>query len=119
MTIYECYTINNAALIKMAHSFNNMKKICQKEDISYSLFKEYYNKYFDLVEKNSLGFDYLVYGYTLLNAQVILLTSDEQESYNEERKILSSFVAEYLLRNELKSVINPKEIYANQKVRKI
>ena len=117
MTTYRFYEIEKAELIKLAKFFNEVRKIITKEKIDYSDFSNYYDKYFGAVINNSLGFDYISYGYMLLNATVILKTTDEEKSYNEKRKMLSSFIADYIIKKEESYKINPREIY-NSKVMK-
>ena len=115
MSVYDYYMLEKSSTIDLAKSFNKMRKIIEMNHIDYKDFNEYYEKYFKAVINNTLGFDYVTYGYSLLNASVILKTTDDKAIYNKQRLTLSRFLADYIIKSELNRTINPKEVYTNSK----
>ena len=117
MAIYTACLTNNAPLIKLGESFNVLKKRIAKESILYSVFCDYYDKYFETARNNGLFFDYITNGQVLLDAKIIINTDEEQDDYNAKRMNLSKFMAEYLIACETHS-INPYDIYNNKVAQK-
>ena len=114
MTVYDYYMLEKSSIIDLAKSFNKMRKRIEMNHIDYKDFNEYYEKYFEAVINNTLGFDYVTYGYALLNAKVDVEKS-EKETFNKQRLALSRFLADYIIKSELNKTINPKEVYTDSK----
>ena len=117
MSIYRKWELDKSELIELATSFNKMRRLANTTSISYQKFSEYYEKYFDEVIKNALGFDYITYGYLLLNAKVIT-SKKEKEIFDKKRLVLSNFLATYIIKSELNKIINPNEIYIESQLKK-
>ena len=119
VSIYNYYEIEKLSLINLAKSFNKIRKKMEKSHIDYSDFDEYYTKYFEAVVKNTLGFDYITYGYSLLNADVKTKSKEELEKYNKQRLALSKYLATYVVKQELDRIVNPNEIYTAMNSKKM
>ena len=117
MSVYDYYMVEKRALIDLAKSFNKMRKKIKKDNLNYEEFNSYYEKYFEAVINNSLGFDYLEYGHALLNANISTKTDEEKEMVNKRRMALSKFLANYIIEQELNKMINPKDVYTNTKAK--
>lgn len=104
-----CYQLRNNPLIELTRSFRVLeRKIMADDKISYTLFSDYYKRYFQAVGNASLGFDQVLYQETLLNCGNMLLDTEvnfendlEEKNYNINRLDLSNFIAGYVIENGL------------------
>ena len=111
MSIYQQYLIEKVDVINLANAFNKIRNNFANNKIDYKDYNEYYEKYFEAVKDNLLGFDYVTYGYVLFNATVLTKDSIEQKHLVHQNLLLGSFLVKYAQTQELKAGINPIDVY--------